>query len=1194
MAATAVYSAMDHGQKKALHPFFSKSNGIFLNICQSQGTIKLTIRLKGHSKTHAVSAVPPVNSPTTLVVDSTPLALDLQNDTPGGKNDALDEQNEPRKRRKLDHDAVAESFHEHPPQNLPYPDAVLSTPTQLPQSIFEHVSASTGLPQSVFEEVSTSTELPQSIFEEAHAPETDESRGTSTANNANVFPQSLSPPKKMMQLKASGKLASPIRATPQSLPPTSKPAKRGRPKKEKHLMVVCRYTPHDEFGHALQRILDGLDTYQPPSLIVKLPVKFIPPSLRPVQQVINKPAHPFFSAKPKPTSMPPPPPQPSAHPNTPKSPRRSSAVTPGKLRAQRQQQKLDAEEEEDDAPSYTHNRDRLISKQPGMSHAPWPSKDMAHVRGHFVYHAYGQSTIPAKPIPGFVAETCPRKMKHKTTMLDSDPSLLQHYQSALNFQQPQTARSDGFHNPPPSLRLPTRHHLTGSEIQNRLDLQSADLLSIHPACAALIKSIPQLTPYDQGRSEPQAWSQKYAPQSSDTILQTGPEVSILRDWIRALTITSDPVTSASAKSVKGDRTQAKKRRKKAKGLDGFIVDSDEDMTEDYELEELPVLASISTQQTQHRPSLVRALGLSQKVSNAVVISGPPGCGKSAMVYAVAKELGFEVFEINPGSRRTGKDILDRVGDMVENHLVQRHSADTGNTSADEDAGRLSDAFNKDLQSGRQKSMAGFFTSKSKTPPAAKKRKQVSEPVQAKQQTLSKAKPARAQKQSLILLEEVDILFEEDKGFWQTVCTLILNSRRPVIMTCNDEDLVPLQTMILHAVLRLRSPPVELSAMYLELIAAKEGHILSRDDLSTLYTSTGDDLRASITNTQMWCQMGIGDPRGGLSWLYQRWPSGTGVSENGQPLRVVSEGSLQSGMGLVSHECESSLDSSGTEELLQQVWSDWNVDPRLSLFARSGLRIEADTTSHDETSRLKALMEHERLLRTLSDMDSFASVGLPGADLFDTTDPELSDKYRSNFMSGMRLLQTPTLLDHEYMGTRLAVSSAYLASRIHGCDLDVSTPALIHDITAKDTSKPLTRATFSHALDPLAYQCAINNFSNAPNMTYTSLDGPFKPITLDIAPYVRSIAAYDLALESQRARLGGAIGGGEAENTAGVPTTMKKTRTTRAARSALEGGQRALTRRERWFEDAELDLVGVLRTGGREWPRFGAATAGDAP
>ncbi len=45
------------------------------------------------------------------------------------------------------------------------------------------------------------------------------------------------------------------------------------------------------------------------------------------------------------------------------------------------------------------------------------------------------------------------------------------------------------------------------------------------------------------------------------------------------------------------------------------------------------------------------------------------------------------------------------------------------------------------------------------------------------------------RQSIILLEEVDILFGEDSGFWPMVVNLIKDSRRPVIMTCNGEEIL---------------------------------------------------------------------------------------------------------------------------------------------------------------------------------------------------------------------------------------------------------------------------------------------------------------------------------------------------------------------------------------------------------------------
>uniref|UniRef100_A0A7S3EKG4 AAA+ ATPase domain-containing protein n=1 Tax=Rhodosorus marinus TaxID=101924 RepID=A0A7S3EKG4_9RHOD len=58
---------------------------------------------------------------------------------------------------------------------------------------------------------------------------------------------------------------------------------------------------------------------------------------------------------------------------------------------------------------------------------------------------------------------------------------------------------------------------------------------------------------------------------------------------------------------------------------------------------------------------------------ALVLSGPPGCGKTSTVYAVAGQLGFVVHEINAGICRTGKRTLSEVSEVTSTEAIRSGS-----------------------------------------------------------------------------------------------------------------------------------------------------------------------------------------------------------------------------------------------------------------------------------------------------------------------------------------------------------------------------------------------------------------------------------------------------------------------------------------------------------------------------------------
>ncbi|KAJ6539350.1 P-loop containing nucleoside triphosphate hydrolase protein [Mycena capillaripes] len=358
----------------------------------------------------------------------------------------------------------------------------------------------------------------------------------------------------------------------------------------------------------------------------------------------------------------------------------------------------------------------------------------------------------------------------------------------------------------------------------------------HPAIARLSAAV--MTPPNASSSSEKLWSERWRPQRADGVLGNEANALYLRDWLRALEVRFE--TPASLDAGKGKwleeprgakrphiiRSVAKARKRQRQSSDDFIVSDASDYSSDVEW---PVDTE-GDDEDDFRPAETEEASPEEAASrlfrdhlaNTIILSGPSGSGKTTAVYSCAEELGYEVFEVYPGiGKRNGASLDTLIGEVGKNHLVRRTQA----------RGAFSRGRDEEAEPDNSADF-GFATPKLKA----------------------------GARQSVILIEEVDILFKEDATFWPAVIRLIRDCKRAVICTCNDLSLVPTSELPLQTILEFQPPLPDVAGSYLQGLCCAEGSIVNRDVLSKMYAKGGYDLRHTIHRLQLLCQ---GFPIGSL-------------------------------------------------------------------------------------------------------------------------------------------------------------------------------------------------------------------------------------------------------------------------------------------------------------------------------------------
>ncbi|KAG7504487.1 ATPase family AAA domain-containing protein 5-like [Solea senegalensis] len=364
------------------------------------------------------------------------------------------------------------------------------------------------------------------------------------------------------------------------------------------------------------------------------------------------------------------------------------------------------------------------------------------------------------------------------------------------------------------------------------------------------------------KKEDVLWTEKYQPQHSSDIIGNTASVRRLHSWLKEW-------------KLRADREERKnqKDKKREEGNNDSDWDCGEEDSQDAE----------------------------DMLCNTILITGPTGVGKTAAVYACAQELGFKVFEVNASSQRSGRLILSQLREATQSHQVDSQGVNAhkptyfNSYGTSSSAGTARPGFSprkvnsprrvvssprKHPQSPRAgkkgtlapTSLVNFFkmgqptkkdqqntkkneqaaASKKANNESANKKKDVTVKTSARASTPEENSEEQSKKTatSLILFEEVDVIFEEDSGFLAAVKTFMATTKRPVILTTSDPAF---STMFDGSFDEIHfKTPSELNvSTYLQLLCLAEDMRTDPANISSLLRLNGCDIRQSLLQLQFW-------------------------------------------------------------------------------------------------------------------------------------------------------------------------------------------------------------------------------------------------------------------------------------------------------------------------------------------------------
>ncbi|NXY02955.1 ATAD5 protein, partial [Pteruthius melanotis] len=393
-----------------------------------------------------------------------------------------------------------------------------------------------------------------------------------------------------------------------------------------------------------------------------------------------------------------------------------------------------------------------------------------------------------------------------------------------------------------------RKQLEGTETEMKSRTQKAEGVTENTGCLS-DPSAPSGV-----EKEDMLWTEKYQPQDSSELVGNKKEIERLHSWLKEWKKRADLEEKRNQKREKEDKEQ----EDSLSSLD--FKDSKSDTEEEITL------------------------------CNTVLITGPPGVGKTAAVYACAQELGFKIFEVNASCQRSGRQVLSQLKEATQSHQVDKkgvnaHKPCFFNSCSTAKSPKKAYSPKKVISprklplspkgAGSQRSLppktlANYFKISAKhkgndeeATSEEKNRGNTQNSLEVKKDARIKSinkeeggEHNRKSATSLILFEEVDIIFDEDAGFLSAIKTFMATAKRPVILTTNDPTFSLMFDGYFEEI-NFKTPSLINSVSYLQALCLAENLRTDVKDLAALLSTNNCDIRQSVLYLQFWVRSGGG-------------------------------------------------------------------------------------------------------------------------------------------------------------------------------------------------------------------------------------------------------------------------------------------------------------------------------------------------